>query len=172
MRCASIQALRKEAMDASRAEQAQERAFKENTEYILPVRIDGTRVPGLNLTTGYLDLRETDVEFVAALLFSKLGKLSLGEIDPDKLYWNGRFVTYRGQRVASYWPKRIRQSQTLTKVRLEFDRIKYGSETHKWHSNPCHDCGARKGEYHVPGCDAEECPSCRTQLISCGCLVE
>lgn len=32
--------------------QAQERAFRENSEYILPIRLDQTRLPGLNLTTG------------------------------------------------------------------------------------------------------------------------
>jgi len=34
----------------------------------------------------------------------------------------------------------------------------------------CHDCGARYGEYHEPGCDMERCPRCGEQLITCGCL--
>ena len=34
----------------------------------------------------------------------------------------------------------------------------------------CHDCGARYGEYHKPGCDMERCPRCDGQLITCGCL--
>jgi len=33
----------------------------------------------------------------------------------------------------------------------------------------CHDCGAREGEYHQPGCDMETCPFCCGQLISCDC---
>lgn len=33
----------------------------------------------------------------------------------------------------------------------------------------CHDCGAKIGEFHQPGCDMEECPFCNDQLISCGC---
>ena len=29
----------------------------------------------------------------------------------------------------------------------------------------CHDCGAKIGEYHHPGCDMERCPKCGSQLI-------
>ncbi len=31
----------------------------------------------------------------------------------------------------------------------------------------CHDCGAEPGELHMKGCDAEQCPECGQQLISC-----
>lgn len=33
----------------------------------------------------------------------------------------------------------------------------------------CHDCNAKHGEYHHYGCDAERCPVCGGQLISCDC---
>lgn len=33
----------------------------------------------------------------------------------------------------------------------------------------CHDCGAKPGENHKPGCDWERCPFCYGQLISCDC---
>ena len=33
----------------------------------------------------------------------------------------------------------------------------------------CHDCGAKCGHYHHPGCDAERCPVCYEQLIGCDC---
>lgn len=33
----------------------------------------------------------------------------------------------------------------------------------------CHDCGAKEGEFHDPGCDMEQCPFCSGQLISCDC---
>ena len=36
----------------------------------------------------------------------------------------------------------------------------------------CHDCKAPVGGFHHPGCDAERCPRCGGQLISCGCLDE
>jgi small GTP-binding protein len=52
--------------------QAQARAFRENKEYILPVRIDDTEIPGINETIGYIDLRSTTMEEIAELLVKKL----------------------------------------------------------------------------------------------------
>jgi hypothetical protein len=36
----------------------------------------------------------------------------------------------------------------------------------------CHDCAAPLGAQHHPGCDYEECPRCRRQLIACACNEE
>jgi len=33
----------------------------------------------------------------------------------------------------------------------------------------CGDCGARKGEVHIPDCEWEACPHCKKQLLSCDC---
>jgi hypothetical protein len=33
----------------------------------------------------------------------------------------------------------------------------------------CHDCNAKPGFYHHPGCDMEICPICKGQLITCDC---
>jgi hypothetical protein len=50
------------------------------------------------------------------------------------------------------------------------DRVRCGDETEEGMAHvtppegkPCHDCGAMRGEYHVPGCDSEECPKCYGQ---------
>ena len=51
---------------------AQARAFQENREYILPVRIDDTEIPGIPPTVGYLDLRSMTIEEVYEALVMKL----------------------------------------------------------------------------------------------------
>lgn len=53
---------------------AQERAFKENREYILPVRFDDTVIPGLRDTVGYLDLRQMKIGQIAELAIDKIRK--------------------------------------------------------------------------------------------------
>lgn len=53
-------------------ESAQARAFRESSEYILPLRLDDTVLPGVEETVGYLDLRSTTYEEVVRLLVEKL----------------------------------------------------------------------------------------------------
>jgi hypothetical protein len=55
-------------------ESAQARAFKTRGEYILPVRLDDTKIPGVRSTRGYIDLREVSADEVAHLIVKKLGK--------------------------------------------------------------------------------------------------
>lgn len=63
---------------------AQARAFKENKEYILPIRIDDTAVPGMLDTVGYQDLREKSIEDIYEILKRKLlpGK-ELARVEPE-----------------------------------------------------------------------------------------
>lgn len=53
---------------------AQERAFLEQREYILPLRIDDTDIPGIPRTIGYLDLRKKSIGEVADRLVRKLAR--------------------------------------------------------------------------------------------------
>lgn len=51
---------------------AQARAFQENREYILPIRIDDTEIPGILSTVGYLDLSKMVIEEIYEVLLNKL----------------------------------------------------------------------------------------------------
>lgn len=62
---------------------AQARAFRERSEYILPVKLDDTIIPAVSETIGYIDLRETPVEELIDIVFRKLGK-SRVSIEPPK----------------------------------------------------------------------------------------
>jgi len=53
---------------------AQERAFRDANEYILPLRLDETEVPGITETTGYRDLRQHPLEEIVDLIVQKLIK--------------------------------------------------------------------------------------------------
>ena len=48
------------------------RAFEENEEYILPVRLDDTEIPGILPTIGYLDLRSMSIDKIYQALVEKL----------------------------------------------------------------------------------------------------
>jgi hypothetical protein len=55
---------------------AQSRALQEHAEYILPLRLDDTEVPGLVSTTGYIDYRKTSLEAILHLMVEKLSQYS------------------------------------------------------------------------------------------------
>ena len=55
-------------------EAAQARAFQENEEYILPVRLDNTKIPGLLPTVAYLSWPPADAETLADAIITKLGR--------------------------------------------------------------------------------------------------
>ena len=162
-------------------QQAQARSFELDREYILPLRLDDTNLPGLNRTIGYLDLRKVSTAQVAILLLEKLGLPTHGlEEETDRAAWNGDFVEYNGTPVASFWPKQIEraQHQPAYLVTTIMDRIRYGAEkrmppaTRRRLRHPCGDCAALPGQFHVPSCDMEECPACGHQAISCNCVHE
>jgi hypothetical protein len=54
---------------------AQARALREGKEYILPIRIDDTKIPGLPETVGYISLWNTTIEKIVDLVLKKLGKM-------------------------------------------------------------------------------------------------
>ncbi len=70
-------------------ESAQARAFTENKEYILPVRFDKTKIPGILPTTGYLDLKDLPPSDLAHLIKQKIGPIQRPNFfpyNPDRLF--------------------------------------------------------------------------------------
>ncbi len=57
-------------------EAAQARAFLEHEEYILPVRLDDTQIPGIPLTIGYLSWPPETAKTIADAVVIKLGRIS------------------------------------------------------------------------------------------------
>jgi len=53
---------------------AQERAHRENREYILPARFDSTELPGLSSTVAYIDLRNLSPREFVNIILDKLGR--------------------------------------------------------------------------------------------------
>lgn len=84
-------------------------------------------------------------------------------------------IRFRGERMVWYWPLKMLLAQFDRRVPLQdgiYRRVRYGESDDPWrHAShyPCHDCGIFVGEFHVLGCDAETCPRCLGQLLSCGC---
>ena len=88
-----------------------------------------------------------------------------------------QFVIFRGQRMITGWPEKIEEAQTIktyTASERQYDRIKYGEELHRQTpvTQPCRDCAVLECEFHVPGCDGEECPKCQDQALGCGCKLK
>jgi hypothetical protein len=75
--------------------------------------------------------------------------------------------------IAPGWPERIEAAQRIREYTIAgevYSRIRYGDEKDRWPDDPCHDCAASKGQYHVEFiCDTEECPRCHGQVIGCDC---
>jgi hypothetical protein len=90
---------------------------------------------------------------------------------------NKEFVMYHAARVIAGWPEEIEAAQEMKTFLIgdtEYPRVRYGDEQEDWNADEvqCHDCAVIKGQYHVPGCDVEECPACGWQAISCECVDE
>ena len=87
-----------------------------------------------------------------------------------------KMVNFRGVSVGEGYPEEFRKAQNQPTFVINgkvVKRVKYGEEKNGYDyspdTNPCHDCAVLKGEYHLFGCEAEECPLCRWQALSCGC---
>jgi hypothetical protein len=81
-------------------ESAQERAFQEAGEYILPVRFDDAEIPGLPSTVAYLDARRLSQGKIVSLLLVKLGRKQnlkgwTQRVKRDPRFSDAQFDAYR-----------------------------------------------------------------------------
>lgn len=86
-------------------------------------------------------------------------------------------VEFNGVVMLKSWVDSIIAAQEISTVALrvgERARIKFAMEKDfaQHSSRSCPDCAVIAQQFHVPGCDSEECPNCGGQLISCGCLLD
>ncbi|MGJ8657220.1 MAG: pentapeptide repeat-containing protein [Akkermansiaceae bacterium] len=56
---------------------AQARAFEDRSDYILPIRLDDTKIAGILPTTGYLEYPKTNVDEIVRLLLEKIGSKTI-----------------------------------------------------------------------------------------------
>jgi len=54
---------------------------------------------------------------------------------------------------------------------IAYPRVRYGEEKIDGGADqhPCPDCGAAKGQFHVFGCELDECPRCGDKVHNCDC---
>jgi hypothetical protein len=72
---------------------------------------------------------------------------------------------------AAAWQKRIDGAQEVKYFQFRLARIRFGEEKDgriREHDR-CGDCDVARGQFHVIGCDQEQCPACKGQFISCDC---
>lgn len=95
------------------------------------------------------------------------------EADPGD-HDKGEVIDHRGTQVMKGWPEKIEEAQTITFYEVDgtkFERVRFGSEVPSSAAGRkyCRDCAVLQDEFHVPGCDVEECPRCRDQALFCAC---
>lgn len=90
------------------------------------MRLDDTEIPGLNATTGYIDLRQHTVEELQNVVLQKLFGEDVENEDLPELTWRGDLVDFRGAKVASFWPAKLAQAQIESTYTVKIPRIRYG----------------------------------------------
>jgi hypothetical protein len=91
-------------------------------------------------------------------------------------FFKSEVVTYNNVEVNKKYPKEMMQAQSTPVYFFNgevFPRIRFGDENYGsisiHETGRCHDCNVTLGQYHVFGCDWEQCPKCYGQAIGCGC---
>jgi hypothetical protein len=91
-------------------------------------------------------------------------------------FFRSEFFIYNSEEVYKKFPKELLESKYIEEYDIAgetYSRVRYGAEKYEdniRHSREtCGDCMVKLGDFHVPGCDWEQCPKCLGQSIGCGC---
>ncbi|MDC0760576.1 hypothetical protein POF51_07730 [Brevibacillus sp. AG] len=124
-------------------------------------------------------------EFMTSFHYKFFNEELHKHIDPD--FWGveahlieffrNELVVYNNEEVHKSFPKEILEAQFIEDYlighevypRIRFGDEKYGGAKFDHDFTRCNDCSVLIGQYHVPGCDIEQCPKCYGQSISCIC---
>lgn len=89
-----------------------------------------------------------------------------------------QMVIYQGSEVFRTFPSELVEAQFVTHLVRRDERrprIRMGASDDLMGPDPdgrCHDCSVGPGQFHALRCDAERCPFCLGQLLSCDCDLE
>ncbi len=123
-------------------------------------------------------------EFATSFHFRFLGGELHGNIEEDLWeeeailmeFFKHEFFVYNAEEVHRNFPRDFIESKYIEEYLIKgepFPRVRYGDEKYEGdfrHSRAtCAECMVKLGEFHVPGCDWEQCPKCHGQSIGCGC---
>lgn len=85
-------------------------------------------------------------------------------------------VEYNGVLMSADWPQEIEDAQELRGYRMHgepFDRVLHSvSDPIGKQDELCQECGVKIGQFHVPGCQQEDCPRCAGKLVQCSCEID
>ena len=85
MSCSCLNTIPRNCGRATNSRSAQARAFEDNREYILPIRLDDTEVPGIPKTIGFLDARSMTIEQIYKTSHKEALGLSLA-VNNNQIY--------------------------------------------------------------------------------------
>lgn len=97
-------------------------------------------------------------------------------VDEDARPDNDALVQYHGVLMSADWPQEIEDAQELQGYVMHgqsFDRVIHSvAEEGIEQDELCQECGVLNGQFHVPGCQQEDCPRCAGKLVECGCEID
>lgn len=164
-------------VDLNESDIARMRAARDVRNTLMHFRVRATQG---QLYAAYVDLFEFAVIFSQEHLGAELHNIIHDDLhDLETLvmtFFERDFVEFQGERVVRTHPFEIVRAQTIPFLIIHgeiYERIPYASPNDLLADEdtgiPCHDCTVQPRQYHAFGCDAERCPRCEEQWLTCAC---